>query len=69
MVLSVYWLPWRLGFLSGPPGVGFISEQAGGRGMVLFFAVMAGLMLALVLTRFVERRLNMRRQLRAGGNS
>jgi MFS family permease len=65
VVMSLYSLTITLGFILGPSVVGFISEAAGGRGMILFFAGAAALMLALVVTRFVQTRLTMARA--AGG--
>lgn len=54
--MSLYSLTLSLGFILGPPVVGAISEKAGGRGMVLYFAFLAAGLLALVLTRFLQRR-------------
>lgn len=54
--MSAYSLTLSLGFIVGPPTLGFVSETYGGPGMVIFFAVLAAALLAMVLTRFVQTR-------------
>lgn len=54
--MSAYSLTLSLGFIIGPPIVGAISEGFGGRGMIAYFAILAGGLLALVLTRFATTR-------------
>ena len=54
--MSAYSLTLSLGFILGPPVLGAISETYGGPGMVIFFAVLAAALLAMVLTRFVQMR-------------
>ena len=56
--MSAYSLTLSLGFIIGPPLVGWISERFGGKGMVLYYAVLAGGLLALVVTRFVQTRID-----------
>lgn len=54
--MSTYSLTLSLGFIVGPPAVGFISITLGGSGMVIFFAAAAVLLLALVATRYLQVR-------------
>jgi MFS family permease len=59
--MSAYALTLSLGFIIGPPVVGFIADfdatrGLGGRMIVVFFAALAGLLLALVLTHYVRQR-------------
>lgn len=54
--MSAYSLTLSLGFILGPPIVATIRERFGGAGMVLFFAAAALVLLAVVLTRFLQVR-------------
>ena len=54
--MSAYSVTLSLGFIIGPPILGFIRETYGGAGSVIFFAVLAAALLAMVLTRFVQTR-------------
>ena len=54
--MSAYSLTLSLGFIIGPPILGAVSESYGGPGMVIFYAVLAAALLAMVLTRFVQMR-------------
>ena len=58
--MSAYSLTLSLGFIIGPPLVGFISETLGGQGMLLFFALSAAGLFALVLTRYIQVRVTKR---------
>jgi MFS family permease len=59
--MSAYALTLSLGFIIGPPIVGFIADfdatrALGGRAIVVFFAALAGLLLALVLVHYLRQR-------------
>lgn len=54
--MSAYSLTLSLGFIIGPPTLGAVSEAYGGPGMVIFFAVLAAALLAMVFTHFVKNR-------------
>lgn len=54
--MSAYSLTLSLGFIIGPPMLGTISQTYGGPGMVVFYAVLAVALLAMVMTRFVQAR-------------
>lgn len=54
--MSAYSLTLSLGFIVGPPILGAVSDGFGGTGMVVFFAILAATLLALVLSRFLQRR-------------
>ncbi|HET6405856.1 MAG TPA: MFS transporter [Candidatus Thermoplasmatota archaeon] len=54
--MSAYSLTLSLGFIIGPPILGYVSESYGGAGMVIFYAVLAAALLAMVLTHFVRSR-------------
>lgn len=54
--MSAYSLTLSLGFIIGPPILGFVSEAYGGAGMIVFYAVLAVALLAMVLTRYVQTR-------------
>jgi MFS family permease len=59
--MGAYALTLSLGFIVGPPVVGYIktfddAHALGGRVIVVFFAALAALLLALVLVHFVRRR-------------
>lgn len=54
--MSAYSLTLSLGFILGPPVLGAVSQNFGGAGMVLFFAILAAGLLTMVFTRFVQAR-------------
>jgi len=54
--MSAYSLTLSLGFIIGPPVLGAVSERYGGKGNVIFFAVLAAALLGMVLTRFIRTR-------------
>lgn len=58
--MSAYSVTLSLGFIIGPPVLGAVSQAYGGSGMVIFFAVLAVALLGMVLTRFVQTRVNTR---------
>lgn len=59
--MSAYSLTLSLGFILGPPTVATIRQAFGGRGMVVYFAGLAVLLLAVVATRYAQTRLARRR--------
>ena len=54
--MSAYSLTLSLGFILGPPALGFVSETFGGTGMVLYFAALALGLLGLVTTAYFMTR-------------
>jgi MFS family permease len=54
--MSAYGLTLSLGFIIGPPVLAFVSDTWHGPGTVLYFATLAGLLLLLVVVRFVQSR-------------
>lgn len=54
--MSAYSLTLSLGFIIGPPMLGAISQRWGGPGMVVFYAILAAALLAMVVTRYVHGR-------------
>lgn len=64
--MSAYALTLSLGFIVGPPAVGFIADfdaeaNLGGRVIVVFFAALAALLFALVLVHYLRGRARARR--------
>jgi len=59
--MSAYSLTLSLGFIVGPLVLGRISRDFGGQGTVIYYAVLALGLLGLVLTRFVQTRVERRK--------
>lgn len=56
ITMSVYTLAVSLGFIAGPPTVGFVADVWGGAGVVVFFMGLSVALLLAVMIRYIESK-------------